>query len=343
MDILRKHKKVFIYSVITLLVLLGVLFYIKFDGFKEIINIIIVSFIISYILKPIKVNIANRCKFNDSLESILIIFSIIIVFSIGVFMIVPIFFRELNNIGPILERINNNIETFLNQGSIGNSSFIRFLYEEGREQVESIFNSFSQVALDNVIAISKNLLSFAVIPVVIYYFLSDTGKIYNKFYLIFPLEKRSIVKKIFKDIDKVLSQYIIGQLFLSLIIGALTFVILLVLKIKFPIWLSFLNGVFNIIPYFGPFLGGAPIVLFALLDKPIKGLWALIGMIIIQQIEGNILAPKITADSTDMHPLAIIILLLLGEKVGGFIGMILIIPIAVIIKVIYDDIEYYIF
>ena len=67
------------------------------------------------------------------------------------------------------------------------------------------------------------------------------------------------------------------------------------------------------------------------------------GMIVIQQIEGNILSPQITGNSINMHPFIIIILLLIGDKFGGFMGMILVVPIAVIIKVIYDDINYYLF
>ena len=66
-------------------------------------------------------------------------------------------------------------------------------------------------------------------------------------------------------------------------------------------------------------------------------------MFLIQQIEGNILSPKITGDSTNMHPIIIIILLLIGEKLGGFVGMIIAVPIGVIIKVIYEDINDYLF
>ena len=79
------------------------------------------------------------------------------------------------------------------------------------------------------------------------------------------------------------------------------------------------------------------------MESPNKALWTAFVVFIIQQIEGNILSPKITGDSTNMHPIIIIILLLIGEKVGGFIGMIIIVPIAVIIKVIYEDINDYLF
>ena len=107
--------------------------------------------------------------------------------------------------------------------------------------------------------------------------------------------------------------------------------------------LAIINGVANIIPYFGPIIGGIPIIFMALTSSVSKGIISAIGVFLIQQFEGNFLAPKITGDSTNMHPIVIIILLVLGDKIGGVIGMVLIVPIAVIIKVIYDDIDYYLF
>lgn len=104
-----------------------------------------------------------------------------------------------------------------------------------------------------------------------------------------------------------------------------------------------MNAAFNIIPYFGPIFGAIPAVVVAFIDSPIKGLYIMLAMIVIQQIEGNILSPQITGNSINMHPFMIIILLLIGDKFGGFMGMILVVPIAVIIKVIYDDINYYLF
>ena len=110
-----------------------------------------------------------------------------------------------------------------------------------------------------------------------------------------------------------------------------------------PLVLSVVNGVVNIIPYFGPIIGGVPIVFIAMTSSITKGIIALVGVFIIQQVEGDLLAPKITGDCISMHPVTIILLLILGEKIAGVAGMILCVPIAVIIKVIYDDINYYLF
>ncbi len=193
------------------------------------------------------------------------------------------------------------------------------------------------------ILLGENIVALAVVPITIYYLLADGDLIYKKLLLIFPTDKRILIKNINNNIDKILSRYILSQLLLSLIIGALSFVLLLVLRIKFPLVLSIINAIANIIPYFGAIIGGVPIIFMALTGSVTKGILAAIGVFLIQQVEGNFLAPKITGDSTNMHPIIIIILLILGEKIGGVIGMVLIVPIAVIIKVVYDDIDYYLF
>ncbi len=161
--------------------------------------------------------------------------------------------------------------------------------------------------------------------------------------MIFPIKIRGIVKNVSEDIDKILARYIISQVILCLIITILTFLVLIGLGIKLPILLSLINGFFNIIPYFGPVIGSLPAILIALTKSPKTALWALILLYAIQQIEGDILAPKITGDSVDMHPLTVILLLLIGGKIYGFIGMVLAIPIGVIIKIIYEDLNYYLF
>jgi predicted PurR-regulated permease PerM len=130
---------------------------------------------------------------------------------------------------------------------------------------------------------------------------------------------------------------------LCLIVGVLTFFVLIFFKVQFPVLLSIFNAVINIVPYFGPLIGAIPAIIVALLQSPTKALYTTLFLFLIQQVEGNLLSPQITASSIKMHPLLIIILLLIGEKIGGFFGMILAIPIGVIIKVIYEDIDYHMY
>lgn len=329
--------------VIYILILLVLVSYFYFGITRGIINIIIFSVIIAWILDPLKNRIAQINIMNEKKASLIIIL-FLVAFAIAIFiLIIPSLYREIDSITEVVEKIYSYVDMFENNSKVKNSDVLQYFYELFKIKSSEVVESLSKKVVDNILSFSENIMSLAVIPVVTYYFLSEKKYIYNKIYKLIPLNKRRVVKKIIKDSNELLLRYINGQLYLSILISLLTLIILLIFKVKFPLWLSLMNGIFNIIPYFGPILGGVPIIIVALLDSSSKGIWVAISIIIIQQIEGNILAPKITGDSINMHPLIIIILLILGEEIAGFLGMLFVVPIAVIIKVVYEDINYYLF
>lgn len=340
---LKKHRKLILLVITLLLCIILILAYLFIDSMNAIINIILISFILAYTLTPIRDAIEGKFGVSKKIASILVILMVLGVIVTCIIVIVPTLFNELLNISNVFENIRSFLEETLSKfnknGVITNSA----IYNEILEKGNVFWMNFSESVVEKLMNIGDDIMLFAIVPIMIYYFLCDGNKIYNKVLLLLPTEKREITKKILSNIDRVLTRYITSQLLLSGLIGVLTFIILLALKVKFPIWISILNAVFNIIPYFGPIFGAVPAIIVALLDSPVKALWVTLGMFFIQQLEGDILSPKVTGDSTDMHPFVVIILLLIGDKIGGFIGMVLVVPVAVIIKVLYDDINYYLF
>lgn len=340
---LRKRKKLILSIIILIFISAFILGYFYINSLNTIVNIIIASFILAYTLSPIRDTFERRLKVSRKIASILVISIIIGIVAACIIVIVPALFNEIANISNILDNVNDFFYDISERFKLKNVVFINMLYNDILEKGNSIWMKFTDNAIDNLIKFSDNIISFAIIPIMIYYFLCDGNKIYTKSLLLLSTEKRELTRKFLKDIDRVLTRYIASQLLLSGLIGLLTFGLLIILKVKFPLWISILNAILNIIPYFGPIFGAVPAIIVALLDSPVKALWVVLGMFLIQQIEGDILAPKMTGDSTDMHPFVIIILLLIGDTIGGFLGMILAVPIAVIFKVLYDDINYYLF
>jgi predicted PurR-regulated permease PerM len=339
-DNLYKIMKVLL---ILLLVAITIYVYIKVETISSIINILLTGIILAYALKPITNMLSEKCKMSQRISSISILVLILIILIIIGYSLIPAIFKESSNIGNILDNMDTYAEKMLKKLKINNMQTFEIIYKQISEKINISIRQFSVKFLDYLINFFESLVSLAIVPIVTYYFLVDGENLYNKILLILPTEKRIVAKRIMIHIDKVLSRYIVSQLLLSLIICIFTSIILFLLDVKFSIILGIFNGVLNIIPYFGPIIGAIPPVFIALMDSPEKAIWTVLAMGIIQQVEGNILSPKITADSTNMHPIMIIILLLIGEKMGGFIGMVVIVPIAVIIKVIYDDLNDYLF
>ncbi|WP_300349784.1 AI-2E family transporter [Clostridium sp.] len=336
----KNIKKNIIVSFICLVV-----FYIlyRFEALRDIVFIIIASGVFAYILKPFYKFLCIKTKINKKLLAMLIVVVVILLVLFFFIVLIPSMFKE----GKSFESLVNNIGGFINY-LVYKFKYIDlevFSVVENQiiEKLNIIVLSLANSIINGFIGFSENILAFAVIPVLAYYFLAYGDLVTNKFLYFCPMDKRELLRCLGKDVDKVLGKYILGQLSLSLVVGIMTFMGMLILELKFPLLLAVLNAILNIVPYFGAILGAIPAILVAVIEGPTKILWVILTFIIIQQIEGNLVAPKITAESIDMHPILIIVLLLIGEKVGGLIGMVFIVPIAVVIKVIYEDLDYYMF
>lgn len=338
------NKKKFAMSIIGIIIFALIMFIaIRIPIIKQLINLIFISFIVSYILKPLYMLLIRK-GVNKNAAASLIIVVLLSLILLTFIVIIPSIFRESLNINKAINDLENYLITanmkikVLSTNSVYNS-IINTIYHKSNAQILIIFDKI----IESIMGLGENLITYMVSPLIIYYFLCDSENMINKALILFPPESRNIIKKIIDDIDKVLGRYIISQLILCGIISIATFFILVFMKIDFPLILSLINGIFNIIPYFGPIFGVIPAVLIGLLSSPKVALYTALWLFVLQQIEGTILSPKIIGDSISMHPLTVILLLIIGGEVGGILGMILAVPLGVVIKVIYQDINYYLF
>ncbi|PRR77025.1 AI-2 transport protein TqsA [Clostridium liquoris] len=310
---------------------------------KDMIYLVFISFIVAYVLKPLNERLI-KMGMNRRFSSVLLILMLILIFVLSITFLIPILFRESANISDAIYNIEMFINGFYEKVKpLSNNKFFYNLLQNIYGRINTTFDNAFNNAFERVLKLGENLLSFAIVPMIVYYFLADAKDISNRLFTLFPVKSRYIIRKIFRDIDKILGRYLATQVILSIIVGILTFIVLLVLKVDFPLILSVLNAFFNIIPYFGPLLGALPGVIVAFLKSPTIALWTAIWLYLIQQVEGNIISPKFIGDNISMHPLVVILILVIGGKLWGFFGMVLAVPIGVIIKVIYEDFNYYIF
>ncbi|MCM0648771.1 AI-2E family transporter [Clostridium swellfunianum] len=336
-------KRLYNYLIIILISILVIYLSIKSPVVKELYYLLCISFVIAYSLRPLLLVLVHK-GFNKRFAVILIL-TIFVAIAVGaVVVVIPSLFKESLNINNTLLKIQLFVENLYERIKPISSNktvyvILDSIYTKSNSMLIDMFNK----VFNYILSLGENMLSLAVVPLVVYYFLADSDVIFNRILVIFPSKSRNMIKKIIGDIDKILGRYIISQFVLCAIIGVLTFVVLIVLHVDFPIILSVLNALFNIIPYFGPLFGGLPAVMVALLYSGKTALWTAAWLYLIQQIEGNIISPKITGDSVSMHPLVVIILLIVGGKLGGFLGMVLAVPIGVVIKIIYEDLNYYLF
>ena len=154
-------------------------------------------------------------------------------------------------------------------------------------------------------------------------FAAQTKKV---MYALAPRNYVNRVLQISRDTHKVFGGFISGKLLDSLIIGVMTFIVLAIVQMPYAILISVVIGITNIIPFFGPVIGAVPSTLILLLEDPVKAVLFVVIILIIQQIDGNLIGPKILGDSTGLSAFWVIFAILLGGGLFGFIGMLLGVP-----------------
>lgn len=150
-------------------------------------------------------------------------------------------------------------------------------------------------------------------------------------YSIFPLRSSKRILKAIRFTDTAFMSFISGKVIDSAIIGVICYICCAIMRMPYVVLVSVVVGVTNIIPVFGPFIGAVPTALIILLDSPMKCLIYVIFILVLQQIDGNIIGPKILGSSTGINGFWIMFAILLGGGLFGFIGMLLGVPVFVVI------------
>ena len=140
----------------------------------------------------------------------------------------------------------------------------------------------------------------------------------------------------FRKSNEIFGGFISGKLLDSAIIGVLCYICLLIMKMPYTLLVSVFVGLTNIIPFFGPFIGAIPSVIIIALADPIKGIYFLIFIFILQQVDGNIIGPKILGDSTGLNSFWVVFAIMVGGGLFGIGGMILGVPTFAVIYYIID-------
>lgn len=154
----------------------------------------------------------------------------------------------------------------------------------------------------------------------------------------FSEEHAKFIVKMGIRTDNIFGKFLSGKLLDSFIIGILTFIVLTMFKMPYILLVSFIIAVTNIIPFFGPFIGAIPSFFIIMFISPVKALWFLLIIVVIQQIDGNIIGPKILGDSLGISAFWIMFSLLVAGKLLGFIGLIIGVPLFVLFYSIVRDV-----
>ena len=370
----EKYTTVSVYTVITFTACIVVYaFIINFTGIGGIINTVfdvaspvIWGLIIAYLLNPVMKWTEKRLKkFTEkekkrpkltravsvTLTMIIFIAMLIALCSIIVPQVTDSLMGIIDNIGTYF----NNLEKWIN-GILAKYPKILSLANSQIENVETtLMNAINQVMpkigdlmkliTDGTMTFLMAIKDFLIGVIVSVYFLMDKehfqAGMKKIVYAFFPQKASSGVLRICSQVNTSISGFISGKIIDSIIIGCLCFVSMTIMKLDFTVLISVIVGITNIIPFFGPFIGAVPSAVLLLVSTPKQVIPFLILIFVIQQLDGNIIGPKILGQSIGISAFWVLFSILIGGGLFGFAGMILGVPIfAVLYSLINQFVDY---
>ncbi|MEK7212667.1 MAG: AI-2E family transporter [Patescibacteria group bacterium] len=154
---------------------------------------------------------------------------------------------------------------------------------------------------------------------------------------VFPADYEEVALRTYENSRKRIGFWFRSQILLSLTMGFLVFISLSILGVKYAVFLGMLTGLLELMPYIGPILAGSAAVIAALMTSPTLALYTLIVFVVIHQLESHVFVPLIVGRSVGLHPVIVIAALLIGAQAGGFLGILISVPAAVVIQEIIED------
>lgn len=307
---------------------------------------ILIAVVAAFVLNPVVTMLTrvplgtNKYHLPRSI-AILVAFLLtaIVLTVITTFVLLP-FINEFNNLVIDLPKLINRIgsltliiEQRANLAQVPDN--IRSVINDALGGAISYAIGLMRSAINTAFAFATQIIELVVVPVLVYYFLKDWQIIKSSIVNLFPRANRTKVVTIIEEMAAVMSNYIRGQVLISVIMGLLVFSGMYFLKMDYPLVLGLLATLTETIPIIGPIIGAIPAILLAYLASPVLAMKVAAFYIIIHQIENHIVVPNIMGHTIELHPVVIIICLLIGGHMYGIVGMIVAVPVAALSKVLF--------
>ncbi len=214
----------------------------------------------------------------------------------------------------------------------GLSGNIHELLSQLTEQIPSFTFLISYAS-----SIFGGFISFIVVLVVSFYLSLSRSALDDFLRSILPPQFEAYIHGVWLRAQKKMGRWLQAQILLSFIMALIVGLGLWILGVKYAFLVAVVVGVLEIVPYVGPIVAGGLATLLALSQSATLGLWTLVFFIVAQQLEGHILVPLLIKKLVGLNPVAVILAILVGAKLGGILGILLAVPIAAVIDEFFDD------
>lgn len=176
---------------------------------------------------------------------------------------------------------------------------------------------------------------FLIVPFWMFYAMRDRHKVGRNLISAVPAEARNDVQNLLTIGDRILGRYLRGQLILGVVVGVAVGVALTLMDVELSLALGVFAGITELIPIIGPWIGAIPALMIVAATDPGLMIWVALLYLGVQQVENNLLVPRIQGHAVDIHPAMIILLLVVAGAVFGFWGLVVIVPLTAILRALF--------
>lgn len=289
------------------------------------------------ILRPLLFKKGRHLKVMHAISSLLSILLLLGLVAVIMLFMVP---QLIDSIKQLVTLISN----FINTNSARITQMLmdfEFMSLDGEELVVAWNNVASSLIsnIDTIVSgvyiVSKSIINvlyqFLVGIITAFYIMMDKDRICAQIKKIgYGIMKRDRIEALIywtRRANHIFSSFIVGKIIDSAIVGVLCYIVMLICKMEYPLLISCIIGVTNIIPFFGPFIGWIPCTLILLIINPMSAVWFSLFILVLQQLDGNVIGPHILGDYVGVSPLSIMIAIVIGSGLFGFTGMLLSVPV----------------
>lgn len=294
---------------------------------------------LSYIFKPVVLYLERK-----KVPMVLSLFAVLAVVALLVFGLSLLVYSSGNSFANALPRYEERFTTMLTQAT----TMAERMTKEWNIDISEYawtdviqLSSITTVVTQSVGSFFTYLGNFVLVMLFMFFILAGSGQMAEKIKNAFSVEQAGQLASIIENIDKQVRQYLFAKTLISLATGALTWLVLVLFGVDFPLLWGFLTFLLNFIPNIGSVIATVFPVLLAFLqfDSPTRPLIVLVLLIAAQNIIGNVLEPKLLARSLNLSPLLVLVSLMFWGWLWGLWGMVLAVPVTSMIKIICENVD----
>lgn len=316
---------------------IGILVAIFFLWFiRDVIGLLFVAIVLASAMDP-WVDRMERYHIPRGMSILTMYLSILLALGLVFYLIIPPLIEQIGDITQSLSQYNDQIDAIYQWITNSNESSLA-------NQAQAVLAEFNQAVsgvttgvFDALAGVFGGIAGFIIVLVLTFYMTIEEDGIKKFIRSIAPVQYQPYLIQKVNKIQLKMGGWFRGQFIVSLIIGVISFIGLMVIGVEYALVLALIAGMLEFIPFIGPFIAAVPAVFFAYTDSPWKALAVVIFYTVMQQLENQLIVPRVMQKVVGLNPIVVIAAMLIGAKMAGIVGIILAIPVTTIIWIFLED------